>query len=119
MRPSLAQSVIKSDEQIDRDMIDTDRKHLPRQTDEQTCDFITKSISFRVDTSVVHPNGPFKRQVSVYVITHIQSFLSVSQPVGDPVNEEVIQAFSQSVSCRSVRPVSRKVISQPYVSQSV
>lgn len=100
-------------------MIQTESISLDRQTDEQTCDFITKSISFRVDTSVVHPNGPFKRQVSVYVITHVQSFLSVSQPVGDPVNEEVIQAFSQSVSCPSLRPVSRKVISQPYVSQSV
>ena len=100
-------------------MIQTESISLDRQTDEQTCDFITKSISFRLDTGVVHPNGPFKRQVSVYVITHIQSFLSVSQPVGDPVNEEVIQAFSRSVSCRSVRPVSRKVISQPYVSQSV
>lgn len=100
-------------------MIQTESISLDRPTDEQTCDFITKSISFRVDTSVVHPNGPFKRQVSVYVITHIQSFLSVIQPVGDPVNEEVIQAFSQSVSCRSVRPVSRKVISQLYVSQSV
>lgn len=99
-------------------MIQTESISLDRQTDEQTCDFITKSISFRLDTGVV-PNGPFKRQVSVYVITHIQSFLSVSQPVGDPVSEEVIQAFSRSVSCRSVRPVSRKVISQPYVSQSV